>query len=136
MAKVRWVDRFIDLVLKEQGKVIPLIPIEKRWQGRGRKGRLVIYGPKEPTVKCFRWTGDRLVVEPDSPEVRNVVELHEDTLIDLALAEYGPREAIAAGLIKIAGDRSLYDSEEMMNIIEKFVQDQVIPIFQRIRREG
>ena len=68
--------------------------------------------------------------------VRNTIELHEDTLIDICLDEYGPREAIAAGLIKISGDKSLYDSEEMMNIIEKFAREQLIPAFKRLKASG
>jgi len=53
--------------------------------------------------------------------VGNIVA--HNTLLDLASAELQLREAIAARLVIITGDRSIYDREEMLQLFERFIAD-------------
>lgn len=117
--ETEWVGPLLDRLLKRQGAITGTVPVELRLEGRGRKGRLVIRGAKTVTSRYFRWTGNELTEETDGRGCYHVIDLHEDTLLDIALGEVDVRTAVAAGLVSITGDRALYHREEILRIISQ-----------------
>jgi len=116
------VHRLIRGALKRQDRYVYRVPYDVRLAGRNRKAKLIIDGPAGD-IFYIRFTGERLIEEFDDRDVRNEIILHEDTLLDLASAELQLREAIAARLVIITGDRSIYDREEMLQLFERFIAD-------------
>jgi len=45
--------------------------------------------------------------------------------LDLTSGELAVREAVAARLIKVTGDRSLYDTEDIMKLLEELQRNLV-----------
>ena len=123
MTKRNWLDELLDRVLKTQDSLISLVPVEKRWLGKGRKARLVIKG--EPSsVRYLKWNGEKLV-EDDSPTgCTNTVEMHVDSLLDVLLQLKDIRGCLASGEILVTGDRTLYHEEEWAQMLDKF-QSQI-----------
>jgi len=107
-----------------QASLTPEVPKELREAGKGRKGRLVIEG-EDGGVFYLLWNGKELVEEDTDEDVRNDFIMHSTTLLDLATGELGVREAVAARLITITGDRSIYDTEDVTQLLEK-LQSNII----------
>lgn len=132
MNNTTWLDKLLDKILSKQSEIVPNIPTELKVEGKGRRGKFIISGDPS-TIRYFIWNGISLVEDKsqhgDESNIRNIVEMHVDTLLDLMSGEYGMREAVAAGLIVITGDRSLYDREEWFNIFDKFIKSQLRPEF-------
>jgi len=114
-----WSERLIRAALHVQDRIALSVPGEIKRAGAGRKGKLIVDG-EDGGVFYLRWDGDELVEEHSDDNVRNIFYMHAQTLYDIATGELGIREAIAAQLIKITGDRSLYDSEDIMKLLEQF----------------
>lgn len=132
-AERSWLDQLLDRVLDRQGVVVSKVPAEARGLARGRKGRLLVVG--EPsTVRYFRWTGERLVEERSPLGVRNTIQMHVDTFLDLLTQELKPREAVAAGLIQISGDlpesqgKVTYDREEFLQLLDRLAGDLILEL--------
>lgn len=124
MAETTWLDGLLDEVLSKQDAVSADLPAELKFQGRNRKARLIITG--EPsTVRYFRWTGRELVDDGSPVGCRNTIEMHVDTLLDLATGLQRPREAVAAGLVQVTGDlpqaagKAFYDAEEFLQLLDR-----------------
>jgi len=113
-----WSQRLIRAALKIQDRIAPNVPGDIRKAGAGRKGRLFIDG-EDGGIFYLRWNGKELVEEEDASGVRNDFYMHSQTLLDLATGELGVREATAAGLIRVTGDRSLYDQEDIAKLLEQ-----------------
>lgn len=123
-----WTQKLVKSALKIQGRVSPEVPAELKQAGKGRNGKLVIEGEDGGTF-YLRWNGEELVLEDKPAEVRNEFYLHSQTLIDLVTGELEIREAAAARLIRVTGDRSLYDSEDILQLLEK-LRDKVVQALQ------
>lgn len=119
--KANYVQEILKAALDIQGSVMELVPTDKRVAGKDRKARLVIEGENGGTF-YFRWTGERLVEEPDDSSIRNEIILHEDTLIDILTSEYPAREAVSARRIKFGPPgSSIYDEEEILQLFERLI---------------
>jgi putative sterol carrier protein len=119
-----WSIRLLKAALKIQDRITPEVSNAIKKSGAGRKARLLIEGDDGGEM-YLKWNGERLVEEPDAAGVRNDLILHAQTLFDLSTGELGAREALAARLIRITGDRSIYDQEDIMQLFEK-LQDKII----------
>lgn len=118
MKEPTWSERLIRAALRIQDRIAPNVPREIRQAGAGRKGRLFIDG-EDGGIFYLRWDGKELVEDKDDEGVRNDFYMHSQTLLDLSTGELGVREAIAAGLIRVTGDRSLYDQEDIAKLLEQ-----------------
>jgi len=123
-----WCERLLDAALVIQDRIAPEVSNEVKAAGTGRKGRLVIDG-EDGGIFYLRWDGKRLVQDSDETDVRNDFYLHSQTLLDIATGELGVREAIAARLIRVTGDRSIYDAEDIMRLLEE-LQGKIIKAVQ------
>lgn len=123
-----WTERLIKSALKIQARVSGEVPIELKQAGAGRKGKLTILGDDGGTF-YLHWNGEELVEMDNPDDVRNEFIMHSQTLLDLATGELGIREAAAAMLIKVTGDRSLYDSEDIVQLLEK-LREKIVQAIQ------
>jgi putative sterol carrier protein len=114
-----WSIRLLRAALQIQDRVTDEVPEELRVSGAGRKAKITIDGKDDGGEMYLRWSGERLIEEADSVGVRNNFSLHSRTLLDLATGELKAREAVAARLIHVSGDRSIYDEEDIMKLFEK-----------------
>ena len=103
------------------------MPEEMKVAGKGRKGQIIITG-EDGCSLYLRWDGEHLVEDPDEDGVRNTFELASQTLLDLIEGELQPREAIAARLVIITGDRAIYDSEDILRVLTELV-DKIKLVF-------
>jgi putative sterol carrier protein len=127
-----WSIRLLRAALKVQSKVTSEVSTVMKVAGSGRKARILIEGEDGGEI-FLRWTGERLTEEDNSDDVRNDFIIHAQTLFDLATGEIGAREALAARLIMITGDRSIYDQEDIIKLFEKLQQILVLQL-QQIKR--
>lgn len=126
------VQRIIRSALKFQDLAASKIPPDKRSEGEGRVGKLVVDDPtgKEHTVLYFQVMNGRLHMLEDKPEVRNEiiflgmpergyygVDLFIDTLKQKGLM----RKAYTENWLIVTGDLASYDSEEMVQLTEEFI---------------
>jgi len=125
--------RIIKSALKFQDLAANKIPPNKKSEGEGRVGKLIVDDPteKEHTVLYFQVMGGRLHMLDDKPEVvRNEiiflgmpergyygVDLFIDTLKQKGLM----RKAYTENWLIVTGDLASYDSEEMVQLTEEFV---------------
>ncbi|MBA7631239.1 hypothetical protein ES703_38768 [subsurface metagenome] len=125
--------RIIKSALKFQDLAASKIPSDKRSEGEGRVGKLVVDDPteKEHTVLYFQVMDGKLHMLDDKPEaVRNEiiflgmlekgyygVDLFIDTLKQKGLM----RKAYTENWLIVTGDLAAYDSEEMVQLVEEFV---------------
>ena len=125
--------RIIKSALKFQDLAASKIPPDKKEQGEGRIGKLVVDDPigSEHTVLYFQVMGGELQLLNDKPEaVRNEViflgmpergyygvDLFIDTLKQKGLM----RKAYTENWLIVTGDLASYDSEEMVQLTEDFV---------------
>lgn len=130
-----WSEKLIRFALKRQNKLVGKVPSTVRLAGKNRKARLIICDgnksdPFASTVATFylKWDGFNLIEEEGDTGVRNNICIHADTLIDIALGEVHLKEAVAASLIIIDGDRGLYDQAEMERVMEDFLSGELGPI--------
>lgn len=125
--------RIIKNALKFQDLAATKIPPEKRRDGEGRIGKLVVDDPtgKEHTVLYFQVVSGKLDLLNEKPQaIRNEViflgmpersYFGVDLFID-ALKERGLlRKAYTEGWLIVTGDLASYDSEEMVQLCEDFI---------------
>jgi putative sterol carrier protein len=123
-----WTERLINSALKIQSRISGEVPLELKEAGRNRNAKLVVEGDDGGTF-FLRWTGEELVREEDPSDVRNEFFMHSQTLLDLLSGELEIREAAAARLIRVTGDRSLYDSEDILQLLEK-LREKIVKAIQ------
>lgn len=127
------VARIIKSALKFQDYVASKIPPDKRSEGEGRVGKLVVDDPtgKEHAVLYFQVMDGRLHMLDDKPEaVRNEIiflGMPErgyygiDLFIDMLKEKGLMRKAYTENWLIITGDLASYDSEEMVQLTENFI---------------
>ena len=125
-----WSIRLLRAALKMQDKVDIEVSRTMKQAGAGRKARISIDGEDGGEI-FLKWTGDRLLEETSTDGVRNNFSIHAQTLFDLATGELGAREALAARLVTVTGDRSIYDQEDIVKLVEKLQQILVIHLQQQ-----
>ncbi len=75
------------------------------------------------------------VFSDDSTEdIRNLVWMDFGTFLNIVIGELDPKVARARDQIQFTGDRSLYDSHEIMGIVEEWLSVKLRPIAQRMVR--
>lgn len=125
-----WSIRLLRAALKLQDSVAEVSAIidetspSLRKVGSGRKAHVVIEG-EDGGETYLRWTGDRLLEELEPDGARNDFILHSQTLFDMATGELRARDALAARLVVVTGDRSIYDQEDIIKLFEK-MQDILV----------
>lgn len=126
-----WSVRLLRAALKVQSRLTDEVSPSLKRAGAGRKARVLIEGEDGGEI-YLKWTGDMLV-EEDSPDgVRNDFFIHAQTLFDLATGELGAREALAARLVRVTGDRSIYDQEDIVVLFERL--QQILVMY--LKRQG
>jgi len=127
------VARIIKSALKFQDLAASKIPPDKRSEGEGRVGKLVVDDPsgKEHTILYFQVTGGVLHMLDDKPEaVRNEIiflGMPErgyygiDLFIDMLKEKGLMRKAHTENWLIVTGDLASYDSEEMVQLVEDFI---------------
>ncbi|GAI96518.1 unnamed protein product, partial [marine sediment metagenome] len=125
--------RIIASALKFQDVAAKKIPPDKKNQGEGRIAKLVVDDPSgsEHTVLYFQVMGGKLHLLNQKPEaVRNEIiflgmpEQHYygvDLFIDMLKERGLMRKAYTENWLIITGDLASYDSEEMVQLIEEFI---------------
>lgn len=113
-----WAIRLIRAALKIQDKVTSQVSPTLRRAGAGRKARINV-DDEDGGVIIVKWDGHELKEDPSAEGIRNEFFIRSQTLFDLATGELEARAAVAARLIRVTGDRSIYDSEDMMKLLEK-----------------
>lgn len=125
-----WSIRLLRTALKVQDKVDFDVSPDLKEAGAGRKARILINGDDGGEM-FIRWTGDHLEEESSPDGVRNDFLLHAQTLFDLSTGELGAREALAARLVEVTGDRSIYDQEDIIKLFERLQRILVAHLRQR-----
>jgi len=125
-----WSIRLLRAALKVQDRLTIEVPPAMKQAGAGRKARIIIEG-EDGGEMLLKWTGDRLTEERSPDGVRNDFIIHAQTLFDLATGELGAREALAARLVTVTGDRSIYDQEDIVKLFEKLQQILALHLQQR-----
>lgn len=110
----------------------------------GRKGRITVTGP-QGGVFIMRLTPRGVFREDDTDDIRNEVEMTDDTLMAILLylatewakqhdlplpddAGTSPRDAYTNGYISFDGESVLYDAEEIFRMLEKHAFAKMGPI--------
>ena len=126
--------RIIRSALRFQDIAASNIPPEKRKAGEGRIGKLVVDDPigDEHTVLYFQVINGMLHVLDEKPaEVRNEIiflgmpEQHYygiDLFIDMLKEKGLMRKAYTENWLIVTGDLASYDSEEIVQLFEKFLE--------------
>ena len=127
------VARIIKSALKFQDYAASKIPPDKRSEGEGRIGKLVVDDPtgKEHTILYFQVMDGVLHMLDDKPEaVRNEIiflGMPErgyygiDLFIDMLKEKGLMRKAYTENWLIVTGDLASYDSEEMVQLVEDFI---------------
>lgn len=126
-----WSIRLLRAALQIQDRITDDVPEDLRVSGAGRKAKICIDGDDGGEM-YLRWSGERLIEEDNPDGVRNKFSLHSRTLLDLATGELAAREAVAARLIHVSGDRSIYDAEDIMKLFEKLQ----VTLVKHLQRRG
>jgi len=125
--------RIIKSALKFQDLAAKKIPPDKKSQGEGRIGKLIVDDPSgdEHTVLYFQVMGGELHLLNEKPEaVRNEIiflgmpEQHYygvDLFIDMLKQKGLMRKAYTENWLIITGDLASYDAEEITQLTENFV---------------
>lgn len=101
----------------------------------GRKGKVIISGPEGGTF-LVRLTTEGVFRETEEDDIRNIIEMSDDTLLELLIylarlpedPGMSPRQAYVNGFITIYGDSVLYDAEEIFKSLEEFAFNKLGPI--------
>lgn len=110
-------------ILRLQHSINVPIPTEIKRAGAGRKAKLIFTG-EEPCSMYMKWTGEELIEEFNDNNLRNIITMHEQTLLDLIGNELDIRDAVAARLITVEPeDNSLYDEEEIVQLLKKLISE-------------
>jgi hypothetical protein len=139
-------DKLFGFILEDPAthqKTLSEMPADKTAAMMGRKAKFVIEGP-EGGVYIVRLTPTGLIRDADDDHVRNMILMSDSTIIEILiwLAQedlpperrdpfddgLDPRSAFTNGLIKISGDRMLYDAEEIFAGLEKHMFPKMKPI--------
>ena len=127
------VARIIKSALKFQDYAASKIPPDKRSEGEGRVGKLVVDDPtgKEHAILYFQVMDGKLHILDDKPEaVRNEIiflGMPErgyygiDLFIDMLKEKGLMRKAYTENWLIVTGDLATYDSEEMVQLVEDFI---------------
>lgn len=129
--------RIIASALKFQDVAAKKIPPDKKSEGEGRIGKLVVDDPTgdptgdEHTVLYFQVMGGKLHMLNQKPEaVRNEIiflgmpEQHYygvDLFIDMLKEKGLMRKAYTENWLIITGDLASYDAEEITQLVENFI---------------
>ncbi|GAI46623.1 unnamed protein product, partial [marine sediment metagenome] len=109
------------------------IPPDKKSEGEGRVGKLIVDDPteKEHTVLYFQVMGGKLHLLDDKPKaVRNEIIFlgmpergyhGVDLFIDMLKEKGLMRKAYTENWLIVTGDLASYDSEEMVQLTEEFI---------------
>jgi len=125
--------KIIKSALKFQGLAASKIPPEKREEGEGRIGKLVVDDPTgvEHTIIYFQVMDGKLHMLDEKPEaVRNEIiflGMPErgyygiDLFIDMLKERGLMRKAYTENWLIVTGDLASYDSEEITQLVEEFI---------------
>lgn len=128
--------RIIKAALEHQDALWRRLPSTRLKEAKGRTARLVVDDPfgEESSIMYFKVIDGRLVIEELEPEtVRNEIIFFGkpevgytgvDAFIDCFRDGNAARTAYASGYVAITGDLATYDSEELLQLLEEWV-DQV-----------
>lgn len=148
-----WVQNFINRCISVQQGVLYDFPEEKRRQGYGRAGKLIVDGPNGGIFELW-FTERGIEPKPEGVPIKNTIYMTEATLLDLitpdvdldtlvgfvektgsienATFQLYPRldfrTALANSLVVVSGDKPDVGSEEWAQIIEKFLLKIAFPI--------
>lgn len=125
--------KIVKAALEYQDMLLKRLPSGKIQEVKGRTGKLIVDDPtgKEATVMYFIVQNGRLAILEEKPkEIRNEiiffgmpergysgVNCFIDTFKDRGFA----RSAYASGWMVITGELASYDSEEMLQLLEDWV---------------
>ena len=118
---------------KEQQQYMAKLSSETLSAVIGRKGKLIVAG-EEGGEFIFKVTSHGVVKDYLAEGIRNEIRMEFDTFQDIVIGELDPKVARARGQIQFTGDRSLYDSHEIMSIVEEWMKVELRPVAQRIMR--
>ncbi len=99
----------------------------------GRKAKLIVAG-EDGGEFIFKVTTYGVVKDDSTEGIRNVIWMDFGTFQDIVIRELDPKVARARDQIQFTGDRSLYDSHEIMGIVEEWLSVKLRPIAQRMVR--
>lgn len=151
-----WVGDLLEGAMKYQREVLGEYPEEKKAQGYGRAGEVIVDGPEGGVFQLW-FTSDGLAWKPPDVPVRTRVYLKEGTLLKLitprislpeivklltkmrhleqvitTVMSYPPeldvRIAFANKLILFGGEKPLYDAAEIRDIWTKAVHSVFYPM--------
>ena len=125
--------KVVKAALKYQGEFIKLLPKGKIEEVKGRTGMLLVddFTGKETTALYFQVQNRRLILLDEKPDdIRNEVVFfgmpeYNYTGVDCFMRAFNKRgyarEAVSAGEIVITGELASYDSEEMLQTLEEWI---------------
>jgi len=129
-------ETLIDFVLQgkaEHQAVMAKLPAEKLAAVVGRKGKLTVEGP-EGGVFIIKLTPYGVYRDDSDTDIRNEVWMTDTTFQDIVVGELEPRTARARGQVLFGGNRSLYDSAEIIDVFEKWMVNKIRPLAQKMIR--
>lgn len=109
---------------------------DKRAAVVGRRGKLIVTGPQGGQF-IIRLTPVGLFRDDEGEgSIRNEILMSDETLMNILIWIVGdpgdrglnPRNAYAERLIRITGDRVLYDAQEILDAVEKHAFEKMRPI--------
>ena len=125
--------RILKAALDYQDTLLKKLPPGKMREVRGRTGKLIVDDPTggEATVMYFMVQDERLTILEQKPEeIRNEIIFFGvpergyrgvDCFIDTFKTRGAARSFYAAGELVITGELASYDSEEMLQLVEDWI---------------
>ena len=99
----------------------------------GRKAKLIVAGEGGGQF-IIKVTPYGVFSDDSTEDIRNVIWMDFGTFQDIVIGELDPKVARARDQIQFTGDRSLYDSHEIIRIVGEWMSTKVKPIAQRMVR--
>lgn len=142
------IHRIIKSALKFQDAAAEKVPLDKIKQGEGRLGKLIVDDPigKEHTVLYFQVINGKLHMLNETPSlIRNEViflgmpemgYFGVDLFIDMLKRRGLIRKAYTENWLIVTGDLASYDSEEILQLCEDFIDTIARKIGFRPEKEG
>lgn len=109
------------------------IPADKLAAYIGRKGKLIIDGD-EGGEFIIKMTRHGVFSDDSEGDVRNEIRMSDSTFMEIVIGDLAPKAAIARGQVYFTGSRSLYDSHEIMDIFQEWMEHKLVPIAKKIFR--